>query len=209
MDVANGGNGASTMKPKTAIYYRVSTSDQKTDSQKTVLREYITTHGIKPDQVVTYQDKLTGTTTNRPQLQKLLRDIDKGKVHTLIITRLDRLSRNLRDGLDILRKLSDKGIRIVAVQQGLDFNGAMGKFLSALFLALSEYERDLTVARIREGLQARKEKGLKLGRPRNDKRLAEVLKLHESGIGGTEIANRLGCSRANVYSLLERAKSAV
>lgn len=194
------------MKPKTAIYQRVSTSEQKTDSQKTVLREYITTHGIKSDQVVTYQDKLTGTNTNRPQLQKLLRDIDKGRIHTLIITRLDRLSRNLRDGLDILRKLSDKGIRIVAVQQGLDFNGAMGKFLSALFLALSEYERDLTVARIREGLQARKEKGLKLGRPRNDKRLAEVLKLHESGIGGTEIANRLGCSRANVYTLLDRAK---
>lgn len=192
------------MKAKTAIYMRVSTSRQETDSQRSVLREFIRAHNITD--AVTYQDKLTGTTTNRPQLQKLLRDIDKGKIHTLVITRLDRLSRNLRDGLDILRKLTDKGIRIVACQQGLDFNGAMGKFLSALFLALSEYERDLTVARIREGLQARKEKGLRLGRPRDEKRLAEVKKLHEAGAGVTQIAEQLGCSRQNVYSLLSRAK---
>lgn len=192
------------MKPKTAIYQRVSTADQKTDSQRTVLKDYIKTHGIKPDQVVTYQDKISGTTTNRPSLQRLLRDIDKGKIHTLIVTRLDRLSRNLRDGLDILRRLSDKGIRIVAVQQGLDFNGAMGKFLSALFLALSEYERDLTVARIKEGLAARKEKGLRLGRPRNEKRLSEIRKMYNDGIGGTEIARRLGCSRANIYSCLAK-----
>jgi DNA invertase Pin-like site-specific DNA recombinase len=194
------------MKPKTAVYMRVSTNRQETDSQRSVLREYIRTHNLKPAEVVTYQDKLTGTNTKRPQLQKLLRDIDKGKIHTLIITRLDRLSRNLRDGLDILRKLTDKGIRIVACQQGLDFNGAMGKFLSALFLALSEYERDLTVARIREGLQARREKGLRLGRPRDDKKLAQVAKLHASGKGVSEIAQELNCSRQNVYSLLSRAK---
>lgn len=194
------------MKPKTAIYQRVSTDQQKTDSQKTVLREYIRQQGIKPQEVITYQDKITGTTTNRPSLQRLLRDIDKGKIHTLIVTRLDRLSRNLRDGLDILRKLTERGIRVVAVQQNLDFNGAMGKFLSALFLALSEYERDLTVARIREGLQARKEKGLRLGRPRNEKRLAMIRKLYDEGMGATQIAEKLGCSRANVYFALDKTK---
>lgn len=193
-------------KAKTALYYRVSTHEQKTDSQRSVLKDYIHSHGLKPEEIVIYQDKLTGTNVNRPNLQKLLRDIDKGKIHTVIVTRLDRLSRNLREGLDLLHRWTDKGIHIIACQQNLDFNGAMGKFLSALFLALSEYERDLTVARIREGLQARKEKGLRLGRPRNQERLAMVLKLYSEGMGATEIAKQLGCSRANCYSLLQRAK---
>jgi DNA invertase Pin-like site-specific DNA recombinase len=194
-------------KPQTtAVYMRISTDGkrQKHNSQKSVILDYLKTHGIKDNQVRWYADKVSGSTLNRPKLQSMMKAVMKGEVTTVIITRLDRLSRSVRDGLQTLHDLASRGIRVVAIQQQIEFNGAMGQFLATLFLAIAEFERDLIRSRIREGLQARREQGHKLGRKRNEKRLAEIKKLSTT-MGVTALAKQLKCSRANVYSLLSRA----
>ena len=82
----------------------------------------------------------------------------------------------------------------------------MGSFLATLFLALSEFERETTVSRIREGLEAAKANGVKLGRPRNQNRLAQIRRWHDSGKSAAWIAQRLKCSPQNVYNALKKTE---
>lgn len=120
------------------------------------------------------------------------------------MTRLDRLSRRTRQGLETLATLADHQCRVVATEQNLDWNGPMGSFLATLFLALSEFERETTVARILEGLEAANAKGVTLGRPRNQKRLDQIQRLRDKRIPVALIATKLECSKQNVYNALKR-----
>ena len=81
----------------------------------------------------------------------MLRAVERGSIDTVVVYRLDRLSRSTRGGLETLSKLADQQIRVVSVSQNIDFNGAMGKFLATLFLAIVEFERDTIVERIKDG----------------------------------------------------------
>ena len=103
----------------------------------------------------------------------MLRAVERGSLETVVVYQLDRLSRSTRGGLETLSTLADQQIRVVSISQNIDFNGAMGKFLATLFLAIAEFKRETIVERIRDGLAAAKANGKQLGRPRNDKRLAQ------------------------------------
>lgn len=198
----------SKTKPITALYMRVSTKDQKHDRQRTILNEWSKSQRLRKGEFAYYSDKIGGTTDSKSRngLAKLLRDIDKGKIHTVAIERLDRLSRSTRKGLEILARLADSGIRVVSVQQNIDFNGQFGKFLSTLFLALGEWERDLLSARVREGMASAKENGKHIGRPRNPKRYEQVVKMRDKGMTVQQVADRLKVSRQSVYYLIDKAK---
>ncbi len=194
------------MTKSIACYLRVSTDNQKHDSQRQVLRMWLKGQRLKTDSVRWYCDKISGTTSDRPQLSKLLRAVEKGDVTTVAMTRLDRLSRRTRQGLETLATLADHQCRVVATEQNIDFAGPMGQFCSALFLALSEFERETTVARINEGLAAWRESnpGKSLGRPRNQKKLDQIQCLRGKGMPVTQIATKLGCSKQNIYNALKK-----
>lgn len=195
------------MKTKVACYLRVSTSEQKTDSQKPSIKNWLDNQHIKSDRVKWYEDKASGSSTAaRVQLQDMLHDIEHGKIDTVVCYRLDRLSRSCRQGLGLLADLAEKGIRVVSTSQGIEFNGSMGKFLSALFLAIAELERETIVSRIQDGLAAAKERGQVLGRPRNDKKLAKIDKLYNSGKSVVELSKQFKCSRQNIYLALKRGE---
>jgi DNA invertase Pin-like site-specific DNA recombinase len=185
--------------PTIALYARVSTDQQKTDSQKLTLKQWTKAQGYTSLDYCWYLDKVTGTTDDRPELQRLIRDVEKGRVKVLAFTRLDRLSRSTIEGLKLLSRFADKGIRVVSVLQGIDFNGSYGKFLASLFLALAELERDTIVSRVKEGLQARKAKGLPMGRPKNAQRHQQIRELHKQGLTASQIATRLGIPRGSIY----------
>jgi len=189
-------------KPTVALYARVSSTDQRLESQRLTLREWTKAQGYTSLDYVWYLDKVTGTTDNRPELQRLLRDIDKGKIKVLAFCRLDRLSRSTIEGLRLLSRFAQKEIRVISILQGIDFNGSMGKFLATLFLSIAELERDTIVARVTEGLQAAKARGVKLGRKPDLEKRAEIKRLKESGLGVTQIAHQLGITRQSVYRML-------
>ena len=199
----------SKTKPITALYMRVSTTNQKHDRQRTILSEWAKNQRLRKGEFVWYSDKISGTTDakSRNGLAKLLRDIDRGKVHTVVIERLDRLSRSTRGGLEILAKLADSGIRVVAVKQDIDFSGMMGTFLSTLFLALGQFEKSLLSERVKEGMRAAREiHGTHIGRPTNPKRYELVAKMKAKNMSVQEIATKLNIRRQSVYYLLSKAE---
>jgi DNA invertase Pin-like site-specific DNA recombinase len=98
-----------------AAYLRLSTLDQERgiQSQEKAISDYLAGHRLTD--VVWYRDRLSGATTTRPAFTKLQRDIFCGKIKTVVTWRLDRLSRSLRDGVNVLADWLEKDVRVVAV----------------------------------------------------------------------------------------------
>src|SRR5690606_29923033 len=105
-----------------AAYVRVSSYRQKDDSQRAEIQKWMDANGIDPEQVEWYADKESGRTTKRPAFDRLQGDIFSGKVKTVVLWKLDRLSRRLQDGVTILADWADRGLKIVVVTQQLEFN---------------------------------------------------------------------------------------
>ncbi len=148
------------MKPKIGCYLRISTTDkQTTRSQKEAIRQWAKANHVPASELRWYEDRITGTTIDRPQLQRLQWAISKGRIDTLVVFRLDRLARNLRDGLEMLANLADKGIKVVSTSEGIQFDNSTGRLIASILLAVASFEREVTVERIKAGMQAAKAAG--------------------------------------------------
>lgn len=108
---------------------------------------------------------------------------------------MDRLARNLRDGLGILADLADKGIKVVSVSEGIQFDNSTGRLIASILLAVASFEREVTVERIRAGMQAARANGKHVGCPRNEKRLAGIRKMKDEGLTVIQVSERLKVSR--------------
>ena len=186
-----------------AAYIRVSTFDQDKglDSQKRAIKEWAKNNGIK--RIQWYVDKISGVRTNRPAFNKLQKDIFAGKIGIVICWKLDRLSRSLKDGINVLTDWCQKEIRIVSVTQQLDFNGTVGQLIASVLLAVAQMERENVRENTLRGLRAAKARGVQLGRPRQIE-TTDVLKLQKKGLNITQIAQKLGKSRQAIYDALGR-----
>jgi DNA invertase Pin-like site-specific DNA recombinase len=189
-----------------AIYSRVSTFQQDPRSQHDALRQYITNHGLANTRW--YTDHAAGTTTDRPAFAELQTAIFNGQVSTVIVWKLDRLARSLRDGINILADWCEKGIRVVSITQQLDLSGPIGRTVAALLLGVAEIERENISERIRAGIAAAKKRGVKFGRPAWKTRPyrtidpAEVLRLRSTGMTMTAIAHHLHVTRQACYKAI-------
>lgn len=122
-------------------YARVSTPDQKLENQIQQLED------AGAEKI--YQEKFTGTTTQRPQFNELLNILLPGDM--LIITKLDRFARNTREALDIIQKLFDQGIKVQILNMGTIDNTPTGNLIFTIFSAFAQFERDMIVTRTQEG----------------------------------------------------------
>ena len=193
------------MSKAVGLYIRVSTVDKQISgmaSQEDALKEYCRNHNYTNLKI--YKDKMTGSKIDRPQLQKLQQDIFMGKISTVICWKLDRLSRSLRDGINLLTDLLDREIRVIAVSQQFDFSGSVGKLIASVLLAVAEMERQNIRENIVRGMQNAKKRGVKIG-GRKPKLFADnIIKLKNQGFNMTEIAKQLGVSRQACYLALQR-----
>lgn len=195
------------MSAKIGCYLRVSTTDkQTTKSQREAIRRWASAHHVRTDAIRWYEDRKSGATTERPELARLLRDIDKGKIDGVVVYKLDRLSRSLQDGISMLGALADKGIRVVSVSENIDFSNSVGRLIASVLFSVACFSREQTIERIRAGVAAAKASGKHCGRPRDEKRLNQIREWFEGGMSAIEIAERLKCSRANVYSALAKTR---
>ena len=114
---------------------------------------------------------------------------------------MDRLSRRLRDGVNILADWADRGLKIVVVTQALEFNGAIGRTLVPLLLGLAEIEWQFRKERQQAGIAVAKKKGVYKGRkPGTTKGKPERAKeLKDKGLSPGEIATALGVSERTVF----------
>lgn len=189
------------MKP-VAVYLRVSTEDQEKGikSQEHAINEYLTGHGLTG---VWYRDRLSGKDLKRPAFQKMQSAIFNGKHDTIVVWKLDRISRSLRDGINVMCEWFDQGIRVVSVTQQLDFNGTAGRIITPVLFALAELDRENIRENTKRGMRAAKERGAILGK-RPKLFAKDITPLLQQGMSMAVAAKHLGVSRQAIYDALKR-----
>ena len=178
-------------------YCRVSKSEMNLDRQIDALNEV----GIDTRNI--YREKVTGTTKERPQLIKMLEELQPGD--TVVVSELSRLSRSTKDLFEIVEQIHEAGAQIKSLKENwLDTTTPQGKLLFTIFAGLSQFERDLLSERTKDGLKAAKARGRSGGRPRirTDKTLT-IQALYSKGITIAEIVRQTGLSRSTVYRVLK------
>lgn len=141
------------------IYLRVSTLGQENLRQEFILKE----KGYEFDKCVVYEEKMSGKTRKRPQLEKLLDELESGD--NLIVTDLTRLARSVKDLLNIGEEITERNANLISIKENIDLTTSTGKLLFTVIGAIGQFERDVLSDRTKEALRAKKQKGIKLGRP--------------------------------------------
>lgn len=179
-------------------YARVSTNSQDLEVQLQAL--------TAEDCGVIYKEKFTGTQTDRPALNELLDKIREGD--TLVVTKLDRLARNVKEGIEIIELLFNWGVKVHVLNVGLLEDTTMGKFFLQTLLAVAEMERNMIVERTQEGKAiARLNPNFKEGRPKkfSKKQIEHALKLLESH-SYTQVEEITGISKSTLIRAKKKAK---
>src|SRR5262249_55050038 len=125
-----------------AAYVRVSTTGQNEAGQRAELERWLRGNGLDPAKGKWHVDKVTGDHLDRPAFKRPQRAVSHCEGKTVIVYKLDRLSGKLRDGLNVLCEWCEKGLRLVSVTQGIDFNGTLGKMLAAVLFGVAEMEQE-------------------------------------------------------------------
>ena len=183
-------------------YLRVSTTKQDIGRQEMQLDKL----GIKFDKE--YIDKITGKTKDRPMLNKMIVEVNDGD--TVYCESISRLGRSLKDLIDIIEQLVNKGVRVIIVKEGIDTSSSTYKLLLAVFGGVAEMERETIQERVLQGVEKCKATGeTKTGRwfGREEKKVDDLPKdfkkyydkMINKEISKVEMAKLLGCGRATVY----------
>lgn len=176
-------------------YARVSTQDQNLELQIDALTKY----GCER----IFQEKMTGTRKDRPQLEemfKLLREGDK-----VVIYKLDRISRSTKHLIEISEHFELIGVHFVSIQDSIDTTTAMGRFFFRVMASIAELERDIISERTKSGLQSARARGRKGGRPKTDpNKIKLALKMyHSKDYSISAITKATGVSQATLYRNLK------
>lgn len=192
-----------------AVYVRVSTASQNEAGQKREIKKWLDGNGIDPKNIRWYTDRKSGNTLDRPKFEQLQKDVFSGEVSTIVVYKLDRISRSIKDGVHTLCNWCEHGIRVVSVSQQIDFNGAIGKMIASVLFAVAELEQVNRRDRQAAGIAIAKEKGLYKGRPKGAVKAgvdpSKAIKLREKGLTHEEIAKSMGIGLSTVARYLRRA----
>lgn len=180
-------------------YARVSTDGQNLDRQIDALMAA----GVSKKHL--YCEKMTGTKSDRPELNRLIDDLEAGD--TVVIADLTRISRSTKDLLDIVDKIKNKGAYIKSLKDTwLDTtsNNPYNDFLLTVMSGLSQLERDLISQRTKEGLASAKARGRNGGRPSKQNEKSEmVMALYDGGMKIADIVRNTELSRSTINRIIK------
>jgi len=180
-------------------YARCSTADQNLDWQIDALHK----EGCQK----IYQEKVSGTKKERPELMRMLDALREGD--TVVVCELTRLSRSTKDLFELVEKISSIGADIKSLKEAwLDTTTPQGKLLFTIFAGVSQFERDLTYQRTMDGLAAARARGRLGGRPKCDeKKIKQAIAMYNAkNIPINDITSATGISRATLYAYIHREK---
>lgn len=179
-------------------YLRVSSTDQNTDRQE-----------IEADRH--YEDKATGTNTDRPQLQDMLSNLRKGD--EVRAWSIDRLARSIKDLHDIIEVITKAGAAVTFIKEGMTFTADKSNPMNQLMLNLlgSVYEFETAIRKERqlEGIAKAKAKGVYKGRSTNARLRASIIESFNNGTSQRNIAKQLDTSLSNVQRVIKKHKEAI
>ncbi len=138
---------------KAGIYVRVSTTQQiDRDSLKTQeerLRQYCKAQGFEIYKNKPYKDEgISAKDTKRPAFEELMKDIEAGRIQVVIVTRLDRVTRSLKDLIELMETLQQHNVKLVSLTESIDTTGPMGRFIINLLGSIAQLEREIDSERV-------------------------------------------------------------
>lgn len=199
---------------RTGIYARVSTigKGQDAETQLVDIRDFVRARQLEGLGAVEYIDEISAVKV-KPQLEKLMKDAQAGRVNTVVVWKIDRIARSVKDFVMILSQLDSWNVRFIATSQGIDTdrNNPVSRLIMHVIAAMAEFERSLISERVKLGIERRRKKGLPLGRNRVMVSIAMVHNMQDEGKTIPQIAEILKVSEATimrrlrVYKLKEAA----
>ena len=180
-------------------YIRISTTDQNIARQELLMEQ------LGVDEV--YIDRMSGKNTNRPELQRMMEYVRRGD--TVIVESISRFARNTRDLLELVEKLSAKGVEFVSKKEAIDTTTPTGKFMLTVFGAVAELEREYILQRQREGIAIAKANGVYKGRkPIQPPELEKVMaRWQRREITAAEAMRQMGMSKSTFYRKIRNLKN--
>lgn len=179
-------------------YCRVSSVSQSLDSQIDDIVKY----GVDTENIFT--DKISGVKENKESFNRLMDVLKEGD--TLIVSRWDRLSRSLLQLLQVVEDITNKGVNLISIHENIDFSTPTGKLMLSLFGMMAQFNRDVIKERQREGIEAKRSRGLSVGgRPKISKDKVEAaidIYLNDNKTVN-EICSIVGISRSTLYKGLK------
>lgn len=179
-------------------YARVSTRQQDLARQLDLLENY------NCNEILT--EKITGTKSNRPELNRLKDKLRPGDV--VVVESFSRLGRSTKDLIDLVNYFEENNVKLISVKENFDTTTPQGRLMMTVFQAFSQFERDLIVERTKEGLKSARARGRKGGRPRvENKGITKAINLYNTEeYSVKEIVDMTGISRATLYRYLNNDK---
>ncbi|MDN0049433.1 recombinase family protein [Bacteroides gallinaceum] len=178
-------------------YARVSTREQNLSSQEDALNN--------AGCIRIFTDKISGKEFKREGLTACMDYLRSGD--TLVIYRLDRLGRSVKEMLDLCAKLEMRRIKLVSLQDNLDTSSAVGRFTMQILASLAEYNRNLILEGCKAGIDAAKKRGVKFGRQKGTKmkkpKKEAVIQLYKAGTAVSQIMEITGIkAKQTIYNYL-------
>jgi putative DNA-invertase from lambdoid prophage Rac len=196
------------MSDHVVIYARVSTDNQTHDSQLDEVRGYCQRRGWKDVEEIT--DVASGGKCSREGLDRLMAQVRRGRVGTVVVFRLDRLARSLSHLAQMLAEFQAHRTALICPGQGIDTSNTnpAAQLQVNILAAVAQFERELIVERIKAGVNAAKARGVKLGRPsKYGHLLPSILAMRERGLSVSAISQELAIPEARVRELLHSKES--
>lgn len=177
-------------------YARVSTKQQDVDRQIFALEEYGCGEILS--------EKISGVKANRPELMRLRDKARKGD--TVVVESWSRLGRSTRDLIEQMDWFAQQGVRVVSLKENYDADTPQGRLIMTLFQAFAEFERDLIIQRVNDGIKAARARGRVGGRPTVKRRDVEAaMKMYDSRQHSiTEICRITGISQTTLYRYINK-----
>lgn len=187
---------------RVALYARVSTTDQSSESQLLDLRRYVRERGWKIFKE--YVDEgISGTKDSRPALDDLMNDAKKRRFDVVLVWRFDRFARSTQHLMGALDDFQNLGIDFISYQENIDTSSSLGKAIFTIISAVAQLERDIISERVKAGLRRARENGKTLGRPRVNLPVQAIRRRRRRGETVEQIAGSYGTSVCTVYRALE------
>jgi len=187
--------------PRVALYARVSTLDQSTDSQLLDLRRYVSERGWNIFREYVDQG-ISGTKDSRPALNDLMNDARKRRFDVVLVWRFDRFARSTKHLILALEEFRNLGIDFVSYQENIDTSSPLGSAIFTIISAVAQLERDIIAERVKAGLRRARENGKRLGRPKVSVDPQRLRELRLEGLSLRAIAKQLGISHSKAARVL-------
>src|SRR5688500_3909889 len=187
---------------KTAIYTRVSTDKQSHDSQLVELRDYCQRRDWR--NVTEYGDVVSGAKFTRQGLDRLMADVRRGRLATVVCFKLDRLGRSLAHLAQLVAEFAAHNVALICTSQGIDTSdkNPAGRLQLGVLMAVAEFERSIIQERVNAGLRAARARGVKLGRkPTLLQHRDAIAQMLARGKGIRAIARETGLPVSSVHKI--------